>query len=401
MVRVRRKRRVTRIRIIIIAALCIGAAAAVLLGLFRIHTVELYGSSRYEPEQIKNDLITDFWTENTLYFSWKYRDAVSDPKAPYLETIQAKVLTPGKVRLTVKEKTLTGYVQYAGNNVYFDRDGEVLEISDTVYGDVPLVTGVTMGEPVLYQRLPMENAAQMGAMLKIAALLTEEGFMPDHISFDENLNITLTIDGITVKLGQNDYLDEKVANLINIYPQIQGKTGTLNMESFTGKNEDISFLPSDAAPTPESETEEGSEGAAANEAAGQEGETGADSEGKEDGSKEGSLEENSQNGESGNLASSQSGEGAQGADQENAPEDSQGASQEDAQQEQDVTGTAGFMVFDSSGTLRYDARVVNGQVVDANGNPIDGCTVNEAGNVVDAYWNEIDPMTGQAVNLGG
>ena len=58
---------------------------------------------------------------------------------------------------------------------------------------------------------------------------------------------------------------------------------------------------------------------------------------------------------------------------------------------------AGFMVFDSTFTLRYDARVVNGQVVDANGIPIDGCTVNEDGNVVDAYMNVIDPYTGQPV----
>ena len=42
------------------------------------------------------------------------------------------------------------------------------------------------------------------------------------------------------------------------------------------------------------------------------------------------------------------------------------------------------------------ARVAEGgQVVDANGNPIDGCTVNEDGNVVDAYMNVIDPYTGQ------
>jgi hypothetical protein len=53
------------------------------------------------------------------------------------------------------------------------------------------------------------------------------------------------------------------------------------------------------------------------------------------------------------------------------------------------------MVFDSSGTLRYDAHVVNGQVVDGSGNVIDGCSVDENGNVVDAYWNVIDPNTGQ------
>ena len=62
--------------------------------------------------------------------------------------------------------------------------------------------------------------------------------------------------------------------------------------------------------------------------------------------------------------------------------------------EETSSGTP-FMVFDSSGTLRYDAHVVNGQVVDGYGNLIDGCRVDENGNVVDAYWNVIDPNTGQ------
>ena len=61
--------------------------------------------------------------------------------------------------------------------------------------------------------------------------------------------------------------------------------------------------------------------------------------------------------------------------------------------EPEPTGVT-FMVFNSSGTLLNDARVVNGQVVDSYGNPIDGCYVNEDGNVVDAYMNVIDPMTG-------
>ena len=67
---------------------------------------------------------------------------------------------------------------------------------------------------------------------------------------------------------------------------------------------------------------------------------------------------------------------------------------EPAPEESGQVGLDAFMVFDSSGTLRYDAHVVNGEVVDAYGNPIPGCYVNEKGNVMDAYWNEIDPHTG-------
>ena len=56
-----------------------------------------------------------------------------------------------------------------------------------------------------------------------------------------------------------------------------------------------------------------------------------------------------------------------------------------------------FMAFDSSGTLRYDVRVVNGQAVDSTGTPVPGCSVNEYGYVVDAYMNVIDPATGQPI----
>lgn len=355
MTRKRRKHRITRIKIIAGTILGIVLAAAVLLGVFRIKKLEIFGTSRYSATQIRDALIYDFWTENTLYFAWKYRNATTDTNTPYLDSIQAKVLSPGKVRLTVKEKQLSGYVQYAGENVYFDKNGIVLEITSERYEDIPSVSGVTMEAPVLYQKMPMENAAQMGAMLKITELLNKASFVPDNISFDENLNITLEIGSVEIKLGQNNCLDEKVANLVNIYPEVAGSSGILNMESFTGNNEDIPFQPKEEAPEPETEaqTEEGTVGE------------------EENGTSEDLEEPSSDSQDSGDSSSDTvSGE---------------------------VTGMSGYMVFDSSGTLRYDARVINGEVVDGNGTPIDGCYVNENGNVVDAYWNEIDPYTGQLV----
>ena len=362
MARKRRKKRVTRMRIAAVTLLGIVIAAVVFIGVFRIRSVELLGSERHDAETIKNDLIYNFWTENTLWFCWKYRNAAADPGTPYLESIQAKLLSPGKVRLTVKEKQLSGYVQYAGDNVYFDKNGTVLEITGEVYQDIPLVSGITMETPVLYQKIPIENAAQLGAMLKITDLLIKAEFIPDNIAFDENLNITLTVGTVTVKLGQNSCLDEKVANLVTIYPSIAGQTGTLNMEAFTGK-EYISFQPSEEA----QETGENNGG-----------ENGEAAEG------EGSSGTEDDSGQEGTSAD---------GDESTAGEAS--GTGEDGTVSGETTGVSAFMAFDSSGTLRYDAHVVNGQVVDANGYPIDGCYVNEAGNVVDAYWNEIDPNTGE------
>src|SRR5699024_5628644 len=129
-----------------------------------------------------------------------------------------------------REKVLSGYVQYAGSNVYFDSTGTVLEITETVYDGIPLVSGVTMEEPSLYQKLPVGNAAQMRTMLSITQLLIDAELIPDNISFDENLNISLSIGSVQVELGQDEYLEEKVANLVTIYQEISGQSGTLHME---------------------------------------------------------------------------------------------------------------------------------------------------------------------------
>ena len=176
-------------------------------------------------------------------------------------------------------------------------------------------------------------------------------------SFDENGNMTLVLGMVTVELGRDEYLEEKIANLVQLYPEVSSQKGTLNMEGFTGKNEAITFREEAPAVEEEAETES---------AAPTEGQTGSET-----------------------LA-------GVGTDSSAGGEEA-GQDEDDNQEPAEETPSAVFMVFDSSGTLRYDARVVNGEVVDSYGNPIAGCYVNEAGNVKDAYWNEIDPRTGELI----
>ena len=344
--------------------LVLSLVVLLLLSVFRIRKFTVVGNDRYSADRIQYDLCDDFKAGNTLWFSWKYRNVTTDTKAPYLSSIQAKIVSPSEVRVIVGEKRLIGYVQYGGNNVYFDADGTVLEITDEVLDGPMLVTGVTMDEPVLFQKLPITGSALLRTMLSISRLMMDSGLEADAIEFDENHNITVTIGNVTVELGQDEYLEEKVSNLATIYPKVANQTGTLNMTAFTGRYETVTFSAAD-------ETEPYVE-----ETAGDDQTAGEDT---------------------GEVAGDDTGE---------APADDSGSGEwqeqpegtdEGGQEEEDNSGQVGldaFMVFDSSGTLRYDAHVVNGQVVDAYGNPIDGCYVNENGNVMDAYWNEIDPHTG-------
>ncbi|MBP3873898.1 MAG: cell division protein FtsQ/DivIB [Lachnospiraceae bacterium] len=355
-----------------ILVVVLGAAAAVVLGVFQIRSIDVRGNERYLAEQIRDDLIYDFKTRNTLYFAWKYRNDSPAEDAPYLKSVQAVMLSPTSVRIQVKENQMVGRVQYEGSNVYYDPDGVVQEITGTIYSGIPLVAGVDIEKPRLYQKLVCTNSSLLRTMLNITQLLIKNELIPDSVTFDANQNMILRLGNVTVLLGQDEYLEEKVANLVSIYPQVEGQTGTLNMEGFTGKNEAITFK-ADSDTGNVQETEGDGSGQPA----------------------EGQGEEAEAVPAGDSLAGEGSGEPNAGA--EGSGEADAGAEEEAAevQEEAPAEDSTPFMVFDSSGTLRYDARVSNGQVVDSYGNPIDGCYVDENGYAVDAYWNVIDPATGQ------
>lgn len=380
MERIRRRRK--RMMRLISAAVLVIAAAVILLG-FRVRTVVVTGNTRHTGQEISVGLSHDFLTQNTLYLLWKYRKEDIPETLPYLNAMKIKMQSPSRIEVTVTEKEPVGYLDKE-SNIYFDKDGMVLEISDEVYGDVPVVTGVSAGEAVLYQRVPTDSSAQLRTILSLTQLLSYQELSAKEIRFGENMDITVTIGSVNAILGQDEYLEEKVANLRAILDSMDGRAGTLHMENFTGKNEPVTFTNSDG-------TEEKNPGSSD----GDEAETGDGTGGDE----------------TGGNSSNADGEGAgDGTDDGSAPDgDGSGNADEGAAQAGDNGGEAGtpeendqpqsttFMVFNSSNTLVYDAHVVNGVVVDGNGNPIDGCSVNEDGNVVDAYWNVIDPATGQLV----
>ena len=268
-------------------------------------------------------------------------------------------------------------------------------ITDEVRSGVPLVTGVDTGSPELYQKLPVTNTSTFRTMLSITQLLIQSDFIPDSVSFDSSGNMTLRYGSVTVKLGQDEYLEEKIANLVQIYPKISSRTGTLNMEGFTGKNTSITFKETGKQ---SDETEGGDSGETLTGVGTDTSQTDASAGSDQD---SGTAENGqSQNADNQNTNGQDQDAVSQGQNENSQNENSQNEnSQNEKNQDEDSSqnSTKGVMAFDSNGTLHYDAHIENGQVVDASGNPIAGCTVDENGNIKDAYWNVIDPATGQLV----
>lgn len=397
----RRKRKQRMIKLLAAGILVVAVLAVVLL--FQVRTVTVYGNDRHSSEEISSGLMNEILSKNTLYLLWKYRDGEVPDTLPFLNSLQVQMKTPSHIEVVVQEKELVGYIdkeQY----VYFDRDGVVLQMTDEEYLDVPIITGIGTEEPVLYQKLPTESSAQLRTILSLTQLLTYHELTASEIRFSENMDITVFIGNIEVMLGQDEYLEEKMANLKAILSSMDGtEYGTLHLESFTGGTMNVTFTPKEA-PVPETAADESSDGMGTDDIGTAEGAglddadtadgTGTDDTGTADGMGMDDTDTADGTGTDGtDTADGTDGDGT-GADADGGTD---GMADETADTAEDTSSGEPFMAFDSSGTLRYDVRVVNGQAVDSTGAPVPGCSVNENGYVVDAFMNVIDPATGQPI----
>ena len=341
--RTRKKLKIAKV----LTGLAIFVLLLAFLLLFRVRKIKVYGNEHHSSEEISSDLTDNAFLKNTVYMLWKYRDGKIPDDMPYLETLHVQMKSPSRLDVHVTEKPPVAYLD-KGGCVYIDRDGMVLEITDEAYDGIQVVTGVAVEEPLLYQKLPAQSGAQLRTILSLTQLLSYQGVTADEIRFGDNMEITIFAGNIEIQLGQDEYLEEKVANLAKIMPRLEDQSGVLHLEGFTGRNEQVPFTPSDTDIH----------------AVGEDGEGDADGAGEE---------------------------GGNGAEGENGADGGDGAdSGED--------GTVIYpMVFNSSGTLVYNVHVENGVVVDEYGNPVPGVTINEDGNVVDAYMNVFDSKTGENI----
>ncbi|MCD8013607.1 MAG: cell division protein FtsQ/DivIB [Lachnospiraceae bacterium] len=391
-----RKKRFFNIGILILALL---AFLAVLL-LCRVRKMTVSGNERYSAEEIEEGLITDFLTGNTLYLWWTCKDGDIPDTLPYLEELNITMTSPVSIRVEVKEKELVGYFD-DGSYVYFDASGVVLEITDEVYEDIPVITGASLGEVTLYQKVPTESSSQLRTILSLLELLDYQGLTAEEIRFAEDSSITVYIGYIEASLGQDEYLEEKIANLKAILDTMDGtEAGVLYLENVTGKNEDIVFSPSgEVVVETESETKndtESQDGSSEDTSTGvwTDDSTlgGATTDG---GAATGSSADSSVSSSDDGTGDSSGTDGSE--DSASASDDAADSDSDDSSEEED--SGVDLMVFNSSGQLVYNVRVKDGVVVDSSGNEVPGCYVNEDGNVVDAYMNEIDPATGDVLNL--
>lgn len=207
---------------------------------YTVTNVYVTGNTHYSNEEIMEMVMDGRFGHNSVYLSLKYRDK-SIEDIPFIQKMSVEILSPDTIRINVYEKAVAGYIQYLGRYMYFDRDGIVVESSLESSDDVPLVLGLSFNHVIIHEKLPVENEAVFAEILDITKLLSKYDLHAEKIFFDSEYNVYLYFGGVEVSLGTRDYIDEKIIQLQYILPNLEGKTGMLEMKDYDEDTTNITF----------------------------------------------------------------------------------------------------------------------------------------------------------------
>ena len=159
----------------------------------------------------------------------------------FVSKMDLELTDKNTVTVTVYEKSIAGCVLYKGDYVYFDKDGIVLDSSKRRVGSAPLIKGLTFTEWSIGKKLPSDDDKKFQTILTITQLVEKYDLEIDGIKFTAENEIVLQHGGITIELGEGEYLAVQMMNLGNILKNLEGMSGTLYMKDFDSENATASF----------------------------------------------------------------------------------------------------------------------------------------------------------------
>ncbi len=239
--RIRRRKRFL-ISIVVLIVL-FGSAFLIAWNGFKINEVVVEGNVLYPDEAIEETILNDDFSWNALYVFFKYK-FTKTKDIPFVSSVEVSLKDRNTVCLKVYEKGLMGYLANpeTGENIYFDKDGVVSEISARTIEGVPLISGLTVTEIELYQKLDI-NDTQLMEMLLLTQSLKRAELTPDYIIYGNENSPIVAYGQVWVYFGDISQISAKIERLAQILPQVIDRAGVLHLETWTESSTNIVFDP--------------------------------------------------------------------------------------------------------------------------------------------------------------
>jgi len=222
-----------------ILVMLIAAAITAVYFTCNVRTVRVTGSSLYTSQEIAEQVISDDTQlmHNSVFLTVLYMTPWA-PKIPFVESVRVSLDSPESITITVKDMDIAGYIPYAGKNLYFSADGIVLENSPLTVKNAAFVTGLTITKGEIGSRMEAENAGGLDLVLSALEILKKYELHTESIYLGKTGGVTMYLDQIKVQLGRTDF-ELKISKIAQIYPYLEGRSGTINMTNYSSSDENI------------------------------------------------------------------------------------------------------------------------------------------------------------------
>lgn len=227
--------------LIIVLLLLAGFVTAGLV--LRVEEIRVAGNSHYSREEIEELFFEEGLSRSPLVIFCK--KLFGGYRAPQFESCGVSLDGLKTVTVQIREKKLYGYVPHFGSNLFFDKEGVVLKSSAESFPDVVKVSGLQVETAVLNEPLKVENQKNFSLVATVIDFLATHQVTlnsvsmylysaVDEVAIYDGSSVSLKMGGLTVLLGKNVDMQEKLLDLVSMLPSVYGQTGTLHMEDYAG-----------------------------------------------------------------------------------------------------------------------------------------------------------------------
>ena len=207
---------------------------------YQVDEVQVMGSSHYSEKQIKKMVLRGPMASNSILAPIIYTKK-NTKDVPFVEGYTVTRLNRHTICVSVKEKDIVGCIPYLDSYIYFDRNGTFIESATERNEKIPFFDGIKVKHVIYDEELPIKDKMVMNTAVALSTIFQKNDKIPDHIEFSDDGQISLLYGDITVKLGKDEYLEDKMTRVLAILPLISDKKGILHAENVNDNSKMITL----------------------------------------------------------------------------------------------------------------------------------------------------------------
>lgn len=239
----RRRKRIRRTLTVLtlVLVLSIAAASYYIYKDFSIKGIEVRNNTTYLDSEVIEAIKNEDYVPNSLIMT-VLNKIFDQTYLPFVEKVAMSCEDHHILHVKVKEKLRAGVFKYEKKYVYFNEQGVALESRNTLFHNVPRVTGVEFEAIRMNEKIKVPGD-YFDTIVEITTRIAARRLEISEIHFDGPNDITLKSGKFKIYLGSKDFLDEKISRIQATIESVSEdhKKGIIDMSHYNDDTKIITY----------------------------------------------------------------------------------------------------------------------------------------------------------------